>query len=202
MTDISLFEVIRTQRSIRHFSTAPVSDEVVTRILEAAIRAPSGGNTQPWYFLVIRDREIKRRLGDWYLKAWSEIVADMSRDQAASESYRAGGDMGRQMENVPVVIVVCVRLDDRDISIVSGSSVYPAVQNLMLAARALGLGTVLTTNHTRYEEEVKRLLGIPDGVSSAALIPLGYPAEGERFGGSRRKPLAEVTFYERWGERA
>jgi nitroreductase len=202
LADISLFEAIRTQRSIRHFSTAPVSDEVVAKMLEAAIRAPSGGNTQPWYFLVIRDRKIKRQLGDWYLRAWRAIVADMSEEQAALESYRSGGDMGHQMENVPVVILVCVRLDDSDVSIVSGSSIYPAVQNLMLAARALGLGTVLTTNHTRYEEEVKRFFGIPDGVATAALIPLGYPAEGERFGGSRRKSLEDVTFYDHWGQHA
>ena len=200
MADITLFDVIQTQRAIRHFSTEPVSDEIVNKILEAAIRAPSGGNSQPWYFLVVRDRETKRRLGEWYVRAWRALLADMSEEQAASESYRSGGDLGYQMENVPVVIMVCVRLPDRDLSVTSGSSIYPAIQNLMLAARALGLGTVLTTIHTRYENEVKDFLNIPDDVSTAALIPLGYPAEGERFGGSRRKPLAEVTFYDRWGQ--
>ncbi len=83
-----------------------------------------------------------------------------------------------------------------------GSSIYPAVQNLMLAARALGLGTVLTTNHMRFEQEVKAFLGIPEGVDTAALIPIGYPAEGVRFGGSRRKPLSEVVSYDRWEEQS
>ena len=89
------------------------------------------------------------------------------------------------MENIPVLILACV---DREVS-ASGSSIFPAVQNLMLAARALGLGTVLTTNHTRFEQEVKEFLGIPEHVATAALIPVGYLAEGVRFGGSRRKPV-------------
>lgn len=83
-----------------------------------------------------------------------------------------------------------------------GNSIYPAVQNLMLAARALGLGTVLTTNHMRFEQEGKAFLGIPEGVDTAALIPIGYPAEGVRFGGSRRKPLSEVVSYDRWEEQS
>ena len=193
LSDMSLFDAIHTQRSVRHFSTKPVDEELVDAILEAAIRAPSAGNRQPWHFIVIRDREAKRRLGQWYLDSWRHMVAAIG--DAASESYRSGGDLARQMKDIPVLILACVNQGASTM----GSSIYPAVQNLMLAARALGLGTVLTTNHMRFEQEVKAFLGIPEDVDTAALIPIGYPAEGVRFGGSRRKPLTEVVFYDRWG---
>ena len=194
LSDMSLFEAIHTQRSVRHFSTKPVDEELVDAILEAAIRAPSAGNRQPWHFIVIRDREAKRRLGQWYLDSWRHMVAAIG-DAASSESYRSGGDLARQMKDIPVLILACVNQGASTM----GSSIYPAVQNLMLAARALGLGTVLTTNHMRFEQEVKAFLGIPEDVDTAALIPIGYPVEGVRFGGSRRKPLTEVVFYDRWG---
>ena len=197
LSDISLFEAIHTQRSVRHFSTKPVREELVEAILEAAIRAPSAGNRQPWHFIVIRDREAKRRLGQWYLDSWRHMVAAIG-DAASSESYRSGGDLARQMEDIPVLILACVTQGASTM----GSSIYPAVQNLMLAARALGLGTVLTTNHMRFEPEVKAFLGIPEDVDTAALIPIGYPAEGVRFGGSRRRPLTEVVSYDRWGRQS
>ncbi len=196
LSDMSLFEAIHSQRSVRHFSTKPVHEELVETILEAAIRAPSAGNRQPWHFIVIRDREAKRRLGQWYLDSWRHMVAAIG--NASSESYRSGGDLARQMEDIPVLILACVNQGASTM----GSSIYPAVQNLMLAARGLGLGTVLTTNHMRFEQEVKAFLGIPEDVDTAALIPIGYPAEGVRFGGSRRRPLTEVVSYGRWGRRS
>ena len=106
------------------------------------------------------------------------------------------------MATVPVLILVCIDHGDAGLGpgpVTRGASIYPAVQNLMLAARALGLGTVLTTLHTRYESEIKALLHIPETVETAALIPVGYPAEGARFGRARRKPLSEVVFHDRWG---
>ena len=202
--DISLFECISTQRAIRHFASDPVPEEAVFTVLRAAIRAPSGGNTQPWHFLVIRDRETKRRFGEWYLRAWSSRVAEMG-PRASSQPYRSGGELAQAMGDVPVLILACIDREEpgREVPMLTrGASIYPALQNLMLAARALGLGTVLTTLHTQYEREVKELLGIPDTVDTAALVPLGYPAEGARFGGSRRKPVEEVVFHERWGARA
>ena len=198
---ISLFECIHSQRAIRRFTDAPVSDETLATVLSAAIQAPSGGNRQPWYFLAVRDPAIKRRLGEWYLEAWSEVVAGMG-EGASAQPYRSGAVLAREMQKVPVLILVCIDRPGNGVEtdqLTRGASVYPAVQNLMLAARALGLGSVLTTLHTRYESEVKELLGIPEMVDTAALIPLGYPAEGERFGGARRRPLEEVTFYDRWG---
>ncbi len=199
--DVSLFESIHTQRAIRHYSDQPVSDDDLKTVLEAAIRAPNAGNRQQWRFLVIRDPETKRRFGDWYLRAWSATVASMGAD-GSSQPYRSGGDLAAQMENIPALILACIErgagpppagLDTR------GATIYPAVQNLMLAARALGMGTVITTMHTQFEAEVKAFLGIPDEFDTAALIPLGYPADGVSFDRNRRRPLADVMFLDLWG---
>lgn len=200
MNGVSLREAVYTQRAIRRFSDEPVSEGAVEEMLEAAIRAPSAGNTQPWYFVVVRDRETKERLGQFYLDSWLEIDEERRKEPA----YRDGGDLGRNMGDVPVVIMACIeRVEDLPgpRSGTYWASVYPAVQNLMLAARALGLGTVITTNHTRYEDEVKEYLEIPDDVDTAALIPVGYPAADDPFTETRRTPAEEVTFRDRWGRR-
>jgi len=197
--NMSLFDAIHSQRAIRHFSEQPVSDEAVETMLNAAIRAPSGGNRQPWRFVVIRDADLKRRLGQWYLAAWQAATADM---EALTQPYRHGAELAQQMATVPVLILACIDQGDagtRPGPVTRGASIYPAVQNLMLVARALGLGTVLTTLHTRYESEMKALLNISETVETAALIPVGYPAEGSRFGRARRRPLSEVVFHDRWG---
>ena len=204
MPDISLFEALRTQRAIRRFSTDPVSDDAISIILDAATKAPSGANRQPWYFIVIRDEEIKSRIGEWYLDGWNVAYGSTQPGQGISSSvYQSADSLAQRMGDSPVLILVCV---DRGTTgpgpITAGSSIYPAVQNLLLAARGLGLGTVLTTLHRHHEEEIKQLLGIPDNVETVALIPVGYPAEGEHFGGSRRRPVEEVTFHDRWGQRS
>jgi nitroreductase len=176
-----------------------VSDEALETILSAAIRAPSGGNRQPWRFVVIRDADIKRQLGQWYLSAWQTATAEM---EALTQAYRHGAELAQQMETAPVLVLACIDHGEAGTGsgpITRGASIYPAVQNLMLAARALGLGTVLTTLHTQYEREIKTFLNIPDPVETAALIPVGYPAEGVRFGPAKRMPLSEVVFHDRWG---
>ena len=197
--NMSLFDAIHSQRAIRHFSAQPVSDEAVETMLHAAICAPNGGNRQPWRFIVIRDAEIKRRLGQWYLAAWQAATANM---EALTQPYRHGAELAQQMETVPVLILACIdhgKAGTGPGPVTRGASIYPAVQNLMLAARALGLGTVLTTLHTQYESEIKTLLNIPETVETAALIPVGYPAEEARFGRARRRPLSEVVFHDTWG---
>jgi nitroreductase len=151
--------------------------------------------------VVIRDAELKRRLGQWYLAAWQAATARMA---VLPQPYRHGAELAQQMETVPVLILACIDHGEAGTGpgpVTRGASIYPAVQNLLLAARALGLGTVLTTLHTQYDSEIKALLRIPDTVETAALIPVGYPAEGWRLGRARRRPLSEVVFHERWGER-
>jgi nitroreductase len=193
MPDITLLEAIHTLRAIRTFSDAPVPDEAVHSVLEAATRAPSGANRQPWRFVVIRDVESKRRLSEWYASASSQ------RGYGARSPFIGG------MTDVPVLVLVCVdhgRGAPGPGPITQGASIYPAVQNMVLTARGLGLGSTITTMHTREEAAVKAYFGVPESVETVALIPLGYPAQGEHFGGTTRKPVEEVTFTERWGEPA
>ena len=201
--DISLFEAIRTQRAIRRFTDDPVPDEAIERILEAAVRAPSGRNMQPWRFIVIRDADTKQKIGDYYRRACEaagiglEPIPGLSKKVNDSVTHLAF-----HMGEAPVLVLVCYEYLNEDAvgssTILTGSSIYPAVQNLLLAARALGLGTSLTTVHSMFESEIKDLLGIPPNVQTAALIPLGYPSPEERFGGSRRRPVGEVTHFDRW----
>ena len=209
MTNVSVFEAIHSQRSIRAFASDAVPDEAITKIIEAATRAPSRGNSQPWHFLVVRDGEMKHRIGEqhWYSTVEGRRAAT---PEWLSSSVETPGDyLAQHMEEVPVLILVCIdsgavaQLEGAAAksAFTGGASIYPAVQNLMLAARGLGLGTGPITLYRRGEEKVKALLGIPTDVEIAALILLGYPGEGEHFGGSRRKPAKEVTFSERWGQR-
>lgn len=194
---IGLFEAIDTQRGIRYFKTDPVPDELITRLLSAAIKAPSGGVNQGWSFIVIRDPETRRKIGELYRTGSKfEIRPDMTAQQR--RVYGGAQHLEDHIEDVPVLILACIQGDSS--TTVSGSSIFPAVQNILLAARGLGLGSVLTTRQTRFEKEIKQMLGIPEGVVTVALLPVGFPAEGTRYGPTRRKPLAEVAFDDRWGE--
>ena len=205
--DISLFEAIRTQRAIRRFTDDPVPDEVIERILEAAIRAPSGRNMQPWRFIVIRDPDTKQKIGNYYRRACEKAGIGLEPIPGLSKKVNDSvTHLAFHMGEAPVLILACYEYLNEDAvgpsTILTGSSIYPAVQNLLLAARALGLGTSLTTVHSMFESEIKDLLGIPSNVQTAALIPLGYPSPEERFGGSRRRPVGEVTHVDRWSDAA
>ena len=194
---IDLFEAIDTQRGIRYFRPDPVPDELITRLLQAAIKAPSGGVRQGWSFIVIRDQEIRRKIGDLYRTGTRfEIRPDMTAQER--RVYAGAQHLEDHLEDVPVLILACIQASPGTTG--WGSSIYPAVQNILLAARGLGLGSVLTTRQMRFEEEIKQLLGIPDDVVTAALLPIGFPAEGSRYGPTRRRPLEEVAFSDRWGE--
>ena len=199
--DIGLFEAIYTQRALRYLKSEPVPEELIRMLIESATKAPSGTNRQPWKFIVIRDPDLKRRIGEYYLRAWEAAYggATSSTPKLKSSIRQSATHLAEHMQEVPVLILVCIEHDGSPSTMVRGSSIYPAVQNLLLAARGLGLGSAITTLHKRYEDEVKELLGIPDNVETAALLPVGYPAEGVRYGPTRRYPVEEVTFRERWG---
>ena len=203
----SLFDAIYTQRAIRKFRDEPVPQDLLWRVIEAATKAPSGTNTQPWKFLVIQD------------EARREAIAEMVRAQAeknpGARDYFSRGAQSEErserlmltgalslLENVaqaPVLVIPCLDRDGAPIgdSYRSGSSIYGAVQNLQLAARGLGLGTVLTSFEAAIEPELRAYLGIPDTAAPVALIPLGFP--DANFGPTRRKPVDDVTFWEGWG---
>lgn len=199
---MELFEALHTQRAIRRFRPDPVPDELIHRVLDATIRAPSGGNRQPWAFMVLKDAAVRAKVAAFYKRAWDEgggrsVASDP--DRSLARVYRRASYLADHMADVPVLIIACVRGGGSGASITSGSSIYPAVQNLMLAARGLGLGTVITTVHRRFEAEIKDLLEIPDDMQTAALVPMGYPADGARFGPTSRKPVEEVAFLDHWG---
>jgi nitroreductase len=200
---ISLLDAIHTQRAIRRFTDEPVSEKAIERILEAAVRAPSGRNRQPWRFVIIRDEATKQQVGDYYRRACEKAGIGQERIPELSKKVNDSvAHLAYHMGDAPVLILACIEHATakaaRTSTLTAGSSIYPAVQNLMLASRALGLGTTLTTVHTMFENEIKTLLGIPPNVQTVALIPLGYPAPEEKFGGSRRRPVAEVTHFDRW----
>lgn len=210
LSNISLFDAIYTQRAIRRFKTDPVPDEAIHAILEAATMGPSARNLQPGRFLVVRDPETKRRIGEWYQEGLDAVYESAeSRNKLGlppppkrmdDTTYR----LGDHMADVPVLLFACIDHGNARPgkgSILRGSNIYPAVQNLLLAARGLGLGSVLTTIYRSHEQVIKEFLGIPDNVETVALIPIGYPADGQEFGGSKRKPVEEVSFYDRWGQK-
>ena len=193
---IDLFDAIDTQRGIRYFRPDPVPDELITRLLQAAIKAPSGGIRQGWSFIVIRDQETRRKIGALYRTGTRfEIRPDMTSQER--RVYEAAQYLEDHIEDVPVLILACIQTNAN--SNFPGASIYPAVQNILLAARGLGLGSCLTTRQMRFEEEIKQLLDIPEDVSTAALLPIGFPAEGVGYGPTRRKALEEVAFEDGWG---
>ncbi len=223
MSELEFFDIIYSARSLRRFKPDPVPEELITRILDAAIRAPSGGNAQGWGFVVVRDATLRRRLGAIYRKASDiaeAVYAARGRPPHLTEAQYArfmasGVHLWNHMGDAPVILVPCLRPpsmplpDALPASVVArydqelaymerirGASIYPAVQNILLACRALGLGTVLTTNHLRFEDEVKALLGIPDQVDTYALMPIGWPVD--KFGPLTRRPVTEVAHADRW----
>ena len=202
-----LFHIIRTTRAMRRLKPDPVPEELVQQILEAGVCAASGGNSQRWRFMVIKDREIKEQVQKWYQKAFDEFVGPRYRSSAPPPGsspgrYRRQHDaveyLTEHYHEAPIWIVVCQDDGDAAPSRSSGASVYPAVQNMLLTARALGLGATLTTRHLRHEQEVEAILGLPPGVHSYAILPIGYPLGN--FGPVRRGPLGDVVYQDRWGE--
>ncbi len=203
---MDLFEAMQTQRAIRHLKADQIPDSVIRQILEAAICAPSGGNRQGWSFIVIRDPQVRQRLGELYREGFHELLKmPYYRDAAAGSPESPAGKvlasarhLAEHLHEAPVLILACINTDGAAPGITMGSSVYPAVQNILLAARGLGIGSTLTTIHRFRDRQVKELLGIPPGVETAALIPLGYPLG--KFGRPPRKLAREVAYVDRWGE--
>ena len=202
-----LFHIMRTTRAMRRLKPDPVPDELINQILQAGQWAANGGANQRWRFLVIKDRSIKERVQVWYQKAFDEVVGPRYRGSEPPPGS-SPGRYGRQHDAVeyltehyheaPVWIVACQDDGEETPTRSAGASIYPAVQNMLLAARALGLGATLTSRHLRHEKEVEEILGLPPGVHSYAILPIGYPMGN--FGPVRRGPLADVVYLDNWGE--
>ena len=208
---LTLLEGLATTRAIRRFTPEPMPEDELASILWHATRAPSGSNRQPTRFLVLRDgpkaQEAKGLLGRSFRESWAAKVAADGYDRGSgldptTPKGRQAAAMQRfvdRFEEVPVVVLPCLHAY-RQLDVTIGASVYPACQNLLLAARALGYGGVLTMWHMFVETELRQLLGVPDDVLLAGCIPLGRP-EGSH-GPVRRRPLGEVVFDDAWDEPA
>jgi nitroreductase len=200
-----LFEIIHTTRSMRRLKPDPVPSALIRQVLEAGTAAANGGNMQTWRFLVIRDPEIKADVARWYRRGWHEIVGPRYREGAPPPGssrdrfdrlLAAAEHLADHLHEAPVWIVPCLMGNAHTRT--SGASIYPAAQNMLLAARALGLGATLTTLYLLFEKDAETALGLPESAHSYAILPLGYPLG--KFGPVGRTALEDVVFAERWGE--
>jgi nitroreductase len=220
--DPGIFEVMYSQRAMRRLKPDPVPEALIWQVIEAGTKAPSGGNSQPWRFLVVQDPELKRFVQERYQRAWGVYLqanldaaarraTPPSADETARQMRAAGAaiHLAEHMHEAPVLLFVCMM--PRDLALLGGgddrlrrgaalyASVFPAVQNVLLACRALGLGATLTTLHLLHEDEIKERLGIPVEVETVALLPIGYPSG--RFGPTTRMSAEQVTFWDGWAQR-
>jgi nitroreductase len=214
---MDLFEALHTTRAIRRFTDEPVTDDEILTCIRAAVQAPNGGNIQPWQFLVVTDSEVKRQIGAVYLRAFNryEPAALKLAPQARTEGEAAAADRNRRsarflaehIGEAPAMVLVLMpnipwglRDDegDMDVGPLAGS-VYPAVQNLMLAARGLGIGATLTTVFRIFQEDIRQICGVSDRYEIAALVPLGRPRG--KFGVAPRRAAEQVTHWNSFGNR-
>src|SRR5919198_192870 len=206
---------MRTSRAVRRLRPDPIPDEVLRRVLAAATWAPTGGNRQAWRVIVVKDPVRKQRLGELYKKiavpfmqSYAErFTALPEAERAKAEKMlRSGLYLAEHFGEAPVILIFCFHPDglavtDADlgrVSVVGGGAIYPAVENLLLACRAEGLGCVLTTLLCECEPQVRELLTIPEPWGTAAAIPVGYPVL-RGHGPVSRRPVAELAFINSWG---
>lgn len=215
MATIDLYEAMRTLRAVRRLRPDPIPEDVLYRVLEAATWAPTGGNRQAWRIIVVKDPARKQRLGELYkqvtlpyTKSYMERLAGAPEEERrkAERTIRASHYLAEHFGESPVLLVVCFNPEglavtdaklDRQ-SVVGGGSIYPAVENLLLACRAEGLGCVLTTLLCMEEPAVRKLLGIPDPWGTAAVVPIGYPVL-RGHGPISRRSVEELAFTDAWG---
>lgn len=192
-------EAMFTQRAIRRFRPDPVPIEELELILAAAVKAPNGGNSQIARFLVVTDPDLIAKFGALYKRAWWAKRSDhegwrgpedMTPEQR--ERYKAPMRLAEEMDRAPCIVFAL------SVPPNYAESVFPATQNLMLAARARGIGSVPTRIHPIVMDDFRRLFGIPDEVQLHFCIPLGYPAG--RFGPTQRRPTYQTCFLDRWAE--
>ena len=215
---MDLFEALETTRSIRRFTDAVVTDAEILTCIRAATQGPSGGNIQPWQFLVVRDAATRQAIGAVYRRAYNRYEPALLRVRPPARSaeeeasfrrmVRASRHLAEHLGEAPALVLVLMpnismTLQDDQGPLDVGTpfaSVYPAVQNLMLAARGLGIGTTLTTVYRIYQDEVRAVCGIPDRYEIVALVPMGRPQRPFRVG--RRRPIEQVTHWERFGSKS
>tara|TARA_B100000029_G_scaffold461994_1_gene494130 strand:+ start:153 stop:839 length:687 start_codon:yes stop_codon:yes gene_type:complete len=214
--EIGLLDGLMTNRAMRRYSDEPVSDEDIWTCLQAAVQAPSGGNIQPYQFVIVQEPEQKQRLADIYRRGWRRYEPAIAPTEFPNDAVREGWEknnkatvhLAENLEHVPVLVLllmpsISMTIHDDEGPMPVGpthASVYPAIQNFMLAARSLGLGTALTTLHRIYEDDVRELIGIPDRYEVLALLPLGHPT-GKWGVAPRHRGPEKITSWDRFGEK-
>lgn len=204
-------EVMRTQRAIRRIKPDPVDDALVLHLLELAMKAPTGSNAQNWEFIVVKDRAVVAKLGQMNRRAvnlggalYKRMLERKGGDRQLDRVEKAVRWQVDHFDELPVVIVACLNgviPPWPPVATTSAyGSIYPAVQNLLLAARAAGLGAALITIPLWSRFLGRRILGLPWNVTPVAVIPLGWPIG--KYGPTTRKPVAEMVSLDRYGNRA
>ena len=192
-----LFNVISAQRACRSFRDDPVTDAELELILDAAVHAPSAENRQPWEFVVVRDDAARAAIGEIISRGWEAVGREFSSSRLSPDllaDVERGATGG--IAAAPVHIVVGADTY-RGLAATSAESVFPAVQNLMLAAGALGLGTALTTIAVGFADELRAIVGFPNHIRPMAVVPIGHPARP--LGPPRRDPFAIRSHRDRYG---
>jgi nitroreductase len=210
---LTILDALHSTPARRYLSAEPIPDDVIWAILDAAVRGPSGGNQQAWGWVVVTDPAIKSQVSEWYREGWSaaygrrreQILAASAPSEAPAapgglsrRSFLAAEHLAHHLEEAPVWIFPVLRHAAGSGNPRLGASIYGAVQQLILAARAFGIGTTLTTLYAGHEDDVRVLLELPDDAMTMGLIPLGYPAKG-RWAQPKRLPVEEVTHWNGWG---
>jgi len=215
---MDLFETMRSMRAMRRLKPDPVPRDLIARLVEAGTYAPSGGGLQTWAFIAVDDPALKRQIGGHVVR-WFDAMLEqmgitpdirvqmMAADTPEARNGRALNYLVQHMHEVPVILLCCVAVDyppyANDLGRRTGASlgtqhatIYPAVQNILLACRALGLGSCLTTMQFFFEAELKQLLGVPETMEISALLPIGYPKG--KFGPIQRRPVEESLHWNRF----
>ena len=209
---MDVFEALYTTRAMRRVKEDPVPDNIIQSMIDSAIRAPSGSNRQNWKFLVVTDKNIREKLSNIYRETWDynkNYFLNSAKDPGASslkkqddkdiETIRrisnSASWLAENYHKVPLLVLALSRNDP------TGSSIYPAIWNLMLAARGHGIGTCLTTVMSFETEKVFEVLNIPNdkGWTLNATITAGYPLG--KWGVAERKPVDDVTYLNTWGNK-
>ncbi len=208
--DPGLFDTIHTMRAMRRLKPDPVPDELLKKVLAAGVCAPSGQNTQRWAFLVVTDPDGKRFFGErydyWMRNRFGDQLDTIDYDTPMGRTVKAAMHLSERMHEVPVLMFCCGKRDwpfvvpaEKRVGLAPPSygSIYPAVQNVLLACRGLGLGASLTTMHQMFESEMHEFYGIPVEYGVVAVIPIGFPRG--KFGPVSREPVEHKTHYNHWG---
>jgi nitroreductase len=213
--DEAMVEAMMTQRAVRRVRPDPVDDALVLRCIELSLRAPTGSNGQNWEFIVVKDPAVKRKLGKRYRQGWdlyyrSSVRKIAETDESMAKTARAVQWQVDHFAEIPVMIVACLRMSVREgkvpylpmpHAVLSGffGSIYPSVQNILLAARSMGLGASLITLPLWSQASARRALGLPTSVTPICVVPMGWPRG--RYGPTTRRPVGEVVHLNTFGNR-